>query len=85
MTWADYNSDESDILDGDNAVGLAIMDTIKINTTAMAMRLLGTKLFLSDYDADPFGRRVLSMEYVDVLIDWDGSIKWCTRRKKKQL
>ena len=85
MTWADYNSDESDILGGDNAVGRAIMDTIKMIKNTTAMWLLGTNLFLSDYDGDPFGRRVLSMEYVDVLIDWDGSIKWCTRRKKKQL
>ncbi len=65
-------------LGGDNEVGHAMTDTI--NTTTM--QFLGTNL--SDYDGSPFGRRVLSTEYVDVLIDWDGSMKW-QRRKKKQL
>ncbi len=41
--------------------------------------------FLLHYDEkDPIGRMV-SMKYAaDVLVDRDGSIRWC-RRKKKQL
>jgi hypothetical protein len=65
------------VLGGDNDVGHAT--TIdKINTTAMLF--LGT--ILSDFVGDPIGRRV-TMDYVEVLINWDGSMKWCKRKKKQ--
>jgi hypothetical protein len=46
------------------------------------MRFLGTNLS-SNYDGDPNERRV-SMEYMDVVIDLDRSMKW-QKGKKKQL
>ncbi len=51
-----------------------------VNNTAMQF----SDAFLLDYDEeDPIGRTV-SMEFMDVLVNLDGGIKW-HRRKKKQL
>ncbi len=51
-----------------------------VDNTAMQL----SDALLLDYDEeDPIGRMV-SIEYADVLVNCNGSIKWC-RRKKKQL
>ena len=47
-----------------------------VNNTVMQF----SDTFLLDYDEDPI-ERIVSMEYADVLVDRDGSIKWCGRKK----
>ena len=49
-----------------------------VNNTVMQF----SDTFLLDYDEDPI-ERIVSMEYADVLVDRDGSIKWCGRKKKQ--
>jgi hypothetical protein len=45
------------------------------------MRIIGCAFWL-DYAVNSIGMGG-STEYTDILVDWDGSIKW-HRRKKKQ-